>query len=291
MKSIKITIVAVLVAALGFGVFKIISNRPVPVSDPYIKIPEGCDLDWAQEYIDSVYRAIPNGQFNTLKKRREEMQGSFAKMMSDSPKKCKETVELILRNRYQSRFIQMVNDEFDDTHWPHYYDICDMNKSLLTELSQGSAELKKIESVCKEYGTVINYNNRVKMQYVQRPTSINDHWDFPNTRSLIGSTPTASAPVDHTAQYASSRKSNVKNQLYNGHVAFLEALVNLAQNEIIKNKTKSRYNQVCEIVTKEIELFRKEADSLYGKEYGTVKNKAEQLNNKLDEYEKIIDNQ
>ena len=289
MKALKITIVAVLVAALGFGVFKILSNGNETDTGIGIEIPEGCDLDWAQEYIDSAYRVIPNGQFKTLKKRREEMQGNFARMMSDSPKKCQETVELILRNRYQSRFIQMANYEFDDTNWPHYFDIRDMNKALLTELSQGSKELKKIESVCKEYGIVINYNSRVKKQYDQRPTSINDHWDVANTRSIIGSTPTASSPVDHTTQYATSRKSNVKSRLYNGHVAFLEALVSLAQTEIIKNKTKSHYNQVCEIVTKEIELFRNNANTLYDKDYSTVKNKAEQLNKKLDKLETIVD--
>lgn len=290
MKAIKITIVAVLLAALGFGVYKIIANgnNPTPVEDSIV-IPDGCDLDWAQQYIDSSYRAIPYGQFKTLKKRREEMQGNFNSMMSNSPKKCQETVDLMLRNRYQSRFIQMVNYEFDDTYWPHYYDIRNMNNALLEELSQGSTELKKIESICKEYGKVAYYNNRVKKQCEQRPSTLNDHWDFTNTRNLIGETPSASAPVTHTNQYESSRASNVKSRLYNGHIAFLESLVDLAKSEIITNSIRSNYDRVCEIVSKEVERFKENAGSLYGKSYSTVRDKADQLNNELDAFEKILD--
>lgn len=290
MKAIKITIVAVLLAALGFGVYKIIANgnNPTPVEDSIV-IPDGCDLDWAQQYIDSSYRAIPYGQFKTLKKRREEMKGNFNSMMSESPKKCQETVDLMLRNRYQSRFVQMVNNEFEDVFWPHYSEIRDMNKALLNELSQGSAELKKIDSICKEYDKIAYYNKRVKDQCDQRPSALNDHWDFSSARNLIGDTPTASAPVDHTNQYESSRPSNVKSRLYNGHIAFLESLLSLAKSDIITNSTRSNYDRVCDIVSKEVEQFKNNAASLYDKEYTSVKNKAEQLNKQLDGFEKIID--
>ena len=289
MKALKITIVAVLVAALGFGLYKIIANHIDKPDDGKIIIPEGCDLEWDQNYIDSAYSAIPYGQFKTLKQRRQEMQGNYDRKMSDYPPQCQATVELILRNRYQSRFIQMADHEFEGSDWPNYSDIRDMNAALLKELSQGSNDLKRIESVCKEYGQVLYYNSLVKKQCSQRPTTVSDHWDFSNTRNLLGRTPTTSARVDHTTQYSLSRLDNVKDRLYNGHVAFLDALVNLAESEIDKNPTRSNYNRVSDIVAKEIEKFDKDAASLYSKNYYTfVDSKAKQANSRLDEFKKKI---
>ena len=248
-------------------------------------------MEWAQQYIDSVYHTIPNGQFQTLKNRRGEMQGNFNNMMTGTPKKCQETVDLMLRNRYQSRFIQMANSEFAEKNWPHYSDIRDMNKTLLAELSQGSQDLKKIESICKEYDQVAYYNSRVKKQSNQRPSTLYAHWDLSNTRNLIDNTPSASDPVDHTTQYESSKSGNVKMLLYKGHVAFLKEMVNLAQTQIMDNPTKSNYNQICEIVLKEIEQFKNNAASIYSKDYSIVENEAEQLNKRMDDYEKLLNDE
>lgn len=293
MKAIKFTIVAVLVAALGFGLYIIIDpfNKDDSESGSEIVIPEGCDLEWAQQYIDSVYHTIPNGQFQTLKNRRGEMQGNFNNMMTGTPKKCQETVGLMLRNRYQSRFIQMANSEFAEKNWPHYSDIRDMNKTLLAELSQGSQDLKKIESICKEYDQVVYYNNRVKNQSYQCPSTLYDHWNLSYVKNLISNTPSASTPVDHTIQYESSKSENVKKVLYNGHVSFLEEMVDLTQTQIMDNPTKSNYNQVCEIVSREIEQFKNNAASIYSKDYSTVEKKAEQLNKRMDDYEKLLNDE
>lgn len=289
MKAIKIIIVAVLVAALGVGIYKFIEPVPGPDPDPNpIVIPDGCDLEWDQQYIDSVYRSIPNGQFQTLKRRRSEMTANYNKVMERSPQKCKETVDLILRNRYQSRFIVMANSEFDGKNWPHYSDIRDMNKGLLSELSQGSSDLKKIEKVCNEYGQVVNYNSKVRSQSYQRPSSISDHWNLSNTKNLINSTPSASAPVDHTTQYESSRQGNVKDILYKGHVAFLEKLVELARLQIMDEKTESNYNRVFDTVTREIDQFKTNSESLYSKGYSSVNGTAERLTNLMKSYERLL---
>ena len=294
MKAIKITIVAVLVAALGFGIYNIINPGEIPGKDDgeegdSLVIPEGCDLDWDQQYIDSVYKSIPNGQFQTLKKRRAEMTANYNNVMKDLPDKCKETVKLILRNRYLSRFIAMANREFEGSNWPHYSDIRDMNKGLMDERSQESSEdLKKIEKICNEYSQVANYNSKVKSQSGQRPSSVSDHWNFSNTRTLINSTPSASAPVDHTAQYEASRQGSVKSSLYDGHVAFLTKLVALARQDIMNNNTEPNYNRVFDIVTNEIERFKTNAESLYSKGYSSVNGTAERLTKEIKSYESLL---
>lgn len=292
MKAFKITIVVVLVAAMGFGLYRIIKPiidpDPKPNPDEELVIPDGCDLEWDQMYIDSVYKAIPDGQFQVLKQRREEMTANYNNIMAGSPKRCKETVDLFLRNRYQSRFIQMAENEFRGEYWPHYNVIRDMNLALLKELSQGSEYLKKIKVICEEYGKVAYYNSRVKKQSGQRPGRITDHWNLVNAQDLIRNPPSASDPVDHTAQYESSRSGKVKDILYNGHVAFLKALLVLAREEIQSNPTESNYNNVFDTVAKEIEKFKSNAASVYGKGYGTVNNIAESLINQLKSYEVIL---
>ncbi len=293
MKAIKIAIVTVLVAALGFGLYSIIDpfhEESDESSKGDIEIPEECDLDWAQQYIDSVYRTISNGQFQILKNRRGEMKSQFNNMMTGTPKKCQETVNLILRNRYQTRFVQMTKNEFAGKDWPHYSDIKEMNMALLNELSRGSSELKEIESVCNEYGKIVSYNARVKAQSNQRPSSIYNHWNFTNTKDLIDKAPSASSPVDHTTQYDLSKTESVKSILYKGNVSFLEALVRIANTEIGNNPTKKYYDQVCEIVTKEIEEFKNKASSIYGRA-SSSESKARELNNELDGFEKLIKNE
>lgn len=290
MKTIKLIIIAIFAAALGFGLYKVIIPDPIPNPDPdpVIVIPDGCDLEWDQQYIDSVYRSIPNGQFQTLKRRRSEMTANYSKVMEGAPQKCKETVDLILRNRYQSRFINMANGEFEGKNWPNYSDIRDMNKALLAELSQGSSELKKIDKICNEYGQVISYNSKVRSQSYQRPSSISDHWNLSHTRNLINSTPSASEPVDHTAQFESSRQGNVKDILYKGHVAFLEKIVELARLQIMDERTESNYNRVFDTVTREIDQFKTKAESLYSKGYSPVNSTAERLTNTMKSYESLL---
>lgn len=288
MKALKIFVAAVIVAAVGYFIYWAVTGTDSdPVSDEIV-IPDGCDLDWAEEYIDSVYRIIPDGEFKLLKTRRGEMQRNYQDVMSGEPKKCQETVELILRNRYQARFIQMANNEFNENVWPHYSDIRDMNKDLLAELSQGSSELKRIEEICKEFGQVAYYNSLVKKQSGQKPKDIHHQWDMANARDLIDDTPSASDPVDHTNQYESSRQQNVKRLLYDGHVNFLSKLIELAKHEITDNPTKDNYNQVCEIVSKEIERFSNSAAPTYGTRYSVVEEEAEGMNAILDSYETIV---
>lgn len=287
MKTFKILIVAVVIAALGFGTYKIFAPSPVPPNpNGKIVIPEECDLDWAQDYIDSAYRIIPNGQFLTLKHRRGEMKKQFDETMSGTPKKCRETIDLILRNRYQSRFIQMADTEFAAKDWPNYSDIKDINSALLTELSHGSSDLERIDKVCKEYGRIISYNAQVIKQSKQRPSTLWDHWDHNKTSNLINNVPSASSPVNHTTQYESSRIDNVKSKLYNGHVAFLDEMVKMAKNEIQNNPTKDYYNRACEIVSKEIEQFKNKA-SVYSRS-NSAESKANDLNKLLDGYEKDL---
>lgn len=293
MKAIKLIIVGALAVALGFGIFKIINPGPT-INDgkkdtTSIELPSGCDLNWIENYVDSAYKAVPDGSFGKLKTRRTEMTALFEHMLSSSDKKCKETAMLHLRNSYQSRFVEMAHKEFEDGVWPHFKDIKAMNNELSKELEQGSEKLKKIADICNQYTTVINYNSRVKQQCSQRPYSFDDKWDYDNTMTILSSTPTVSAPVDHTTQYELSKPANVKTRLYQAHVSFLELLVEQARGEIIRNTKRSNYNRVCDIVAKEIEKFQLKADTMYGKNYDTVRRKAQELNTKLNGLKKYTD--
>ena len=289
MKTIKIILVTLLVIALGVGLFFLISkdgiDTGVPPDGP--KIPEECNLEWAEHYIDSVYRAIPNGEFKQLETRRHQMQNHFDKLTQGYPAQCGETIVLMLRNRYTVRFVAMTKSEFADARWPHFVDIRRMNNDLMKEVTQANVELKTIESTCSEYGEVLAYNRKVKDQQGQRPSSIRTRWDDINSKILIDIPPSASAPVTHTTAYDASRPGEVKSALYKGNVSFLEALVQMAFSEIKSDPTRLHYNQVCNTVSEEIERFEKYSYSLYGIDGSQ---KARGLHESLDEFERFVNN-
>lgn len=292
MKTIKIILVAALLAALGFGIYKMVEGRePNGESakcDTCIEFPKECNSDWAKEYIVDEYGKVPDGEFNLLKQRREEMQYNFKSMMADKPKKCQETVELYLCNRYQSRFVQMAENEFKGITWPHYETIKRMNAALFDELKGGSEALKKNKAVCDAYDKVLNYNAQVRNQCKQRPSSVNSKWNFEETKSIIDNTPSASEPVSHTTQYESSRQGNVKTLMYNGHVAFLDSLVNLARKEITGKPTKEHCDKVYDIVSKEVDQFKQKADKLYNKNYDDILKKYNKLVGILDTFDRLV---
>ena len=284
MKTVKIILVTVFVAALIFGAYKIFSQSSDGDGGGVIKrLPPG--WEWVEHYIDSTYCSIPNGNFKFLSQRRKEMTDNLEDMMADAPTKTRETVNLILRNRYQTRFIQMANFEFAKKTWPHYADMLSISSTLLVELSQGSQDLVKIKNDCSKYKEVVIYNSNVKKQCEQSPANWKDRWNYDNTKHLLGSTPTANAPVNHTDPYDLSRPEKVKKRLYEGHTAFLNALVDCAHDEIENNPTPRHYNDVFDSVSKEIDLFEEKASSLYARD---GKSLSVRLLNQLKEYEKLV---
>ena len=306
MKTIKILTVVAMVAALGFGVYKVfkgdtptesITGTGQIITDP----SSDCNLDWKQQYIDSVYRAVPDRNFKALQERRAEMQDSFDSVMSGSSEICIKNVKQMLSNGYQSRLIEMAHSEFDDADWPNCSKIKTMSSELLSELRNDIDELRQIDSawspntaaldsiieICDEYQKVVNYNASVGRQSSQTPGSFRSSWDFYNTKYLINNTPMASDPVTHTTKYAFSRRNDVIKRLYRGHVGFLNQLVRLAGREIQHNPTRDCYNNVREVVSKEIQKFEDSAGGLYGS-YGAFRQEAKELYRKLDDYKKYI---
>lgn len=292
MKTIKIILVVALSAALGFGIYKMVEGRaPNGESakcDTCIEFPKECNSDWAKKYIVEEYDKVPDGEFNMLKKRREEMQYYFKDMMKEKPAECQKVVDLYLCNRFQSRFVKMTENEFKEATWPHYETIKRMNVSLLDELKGGSEALKKNKTICDEYDRVVNYNYRVNAQCNQRPSSVNAKWNYETTEKLINNTPLTSEPVSHTDQYESSRQGNVRTRLYNGNVAFLDSLINLASKEIIGNPKKKFCDDVSNSVSKEVERFKKEADELYSKNYSDILKKYNQLIAILNTFDRLV---
>lgn len=301
MKTIKILIVVAIVAALGFGIYKVFEN-PTPTEPPTTdtgQIITAPPNDWIQQSIDSSYHAVPLNDFVALQKCRADMQLCFDDIMSDSSEICRKTVKLMLRNGYQSRLIQMADSEFTQRNWPNCRKIKEMSSQLLSELRNGIDELRQIDPtwspdtaaldsiivICNEYQKVYSYYSSVINQSNQRPSWYRSKWDFGTTEWLIQNTPTASAPVNKTTIYQSSCRDNVIESLYKGHVKFLDKLVyDIAKEEIRRKPTKD--SVVCSEVSKEIRNFDSMAYNLYRHYYDkrTIEYKAQSLYKTLDDY-------
>ena len=282
MKALKIIIVAVFIAAFGVGIYFIIPHKNSQGTDVIDEQTiKDCDLEFDRNYIEKEYKAIPDGEFKKLLERRKEMEGNYRNIMADRPEQCRKTVNLILRNRYLDRFVAMATKEFEGADWPHFKQIREMNSQLMKELTDNNKDLSNIKATCDKYSEVASFNGRVSGQSNQRASAVTSKWNFNNTRSLINSIPSATAPVDHTTAYAKTRSSEVKSRLYSGHVEFLKSLVRNARESIVNNPTESQWEYAVDMVSQEIELFKDKANSLYGKSYSNIYDVTNKLNTEL----------
>lgn len=273
MKAIKIIIVAVIVAALGFGVYKIVHNKPKdPTGSGGIEFPEGCSVD--SSYIKSQFGIIKDTEFDELKQRYQQLYDLYSNEYRNEPE-CLYPIIFTLRKHYLTRFVTMADKEFEGKKWPHYSSIKNMNADLTKELSNNNENLQRIDRICKEYSKVWSHNNLVDTQCGKRPKSVLDKWDINNTQTLINKDrPSASEPVKHTTQYEDTEKSKIKNRLYEGHIAFLDALVDLLEKTIDNNTIKQTWiDSYREPVAKEIEAFEKNSNTLYGKDPSSEKSR------------------
>lgn len=278
MKTIKITLVAVIVAAIGVAAYFLMKPGPTPPSESGPQMPEGCDVKFAYDYVESNFTDVPMEDFCALKQRRMHMQDLFKNEMKDFAKQCQDNVQLKLLYEYQNRFLQMTNKEFEEKVWRHFDAIDEMTTSLLKEMQQGSTALKDVEKTCMSYKKLRAFNARVKRQSSQIPTSLSSTWNLGEANQIISSVPTFAAPVSHTALYADTRVEKVKKRLYEGHVAFLDSLFAMAYRSIPEVPTQSQWINAYQGPTAQLELFQQNAAKTYQANADAVKNVAKRLN-------------
>lgn len=298
MKTLKIIIVAVIVAALGIGIFKIVQNKPETPEIEELAIPEECEgvVALAKQLIETRFNAVKDGEFNKLKSIPEDLQSFFVGQNVAS--ECMTSVNVIMRNRYLVRFIAMAKSEFakKSWNWNNFESIESMNKEFLNE-EKDNADLKEFKRICEEYRAIAVYNAKVYGgtktvgQCQKRPTSINDRWDYANTQKLIDDQPSANEPVKHTTLYEKTRKASVRGSLHDGHVAFIDVLVEKARENIQKNPTEENYRNVINVVSdssSEITLYQNKAKSMYGVSTSVVNGNVERWNGLLTSFQKLI---
>lgn len=293
MKTIKITLVVVLLAALGLGIYFLLKpDSTPPIPDNPVILPSNCDKSsmlWNKNYIDSVFALIPIKDFDSLISTRSRLDKSFDDVMKNSAPECQKTVSLYVMDGERIRFCAMAENEFNGKVWGNYKTITSLSNSLLADYSANASSINKkntevIKStlnqylnLCNQYQSLVNYNSRVNKQANQRPENYYDRWNFSNTQNLIDNTPSPkSDTVKNTTPYEDSRSSVVKDRLYRGHIAFLEQLVSLAKTEVEYRPDDK--NTIIDRVSSEIYDFYNRSQSLYGK---NSYNKYNELNNSL----------
>lgn len=299
MKVLKIVIVAIIVAALGFAIYEIIRSDEINTGEDVITIPDGCDQASMQDkmkYIDSVFSCIPFDRFDSLQASRHRLEKTYDDIMKYEDQKCQETVQLMILNAQKNRFEEMVEHEFMGNKWSHWQIIKKMNDALMADYKQYKSSfnennlkvieenLNKIKATCDEYGVVLSYYNRVIGQSKKRANTLDDRWNYDYTRQLLSGRPSVSAPVNHTDAYNNSNPDNVKRLLYDGNIAFLESLKQLAENKVRGNCDRNQYFSDYDKVSQEVAKFRDNARSLYNKSYSIVRDKADEM--ELGDFEK-----
>lgn len=299
MKALKIIIVVVIVAALGFGIYKIVQNKPETPEIEDIDIPEGCEgvVSSAQQLIETRFNAVKDGEFNKLKSVPADLQSFF--VGQDIESECMTSVNVIMRNRYLVRFIAMAKNEFSKKTWDwnNFITIEAMDKDFLNE-EKVNTDLKEFKTICEEYRKVASYHAKVYGgtktvgQCEKRPKSIDDRWDDANTQNLINDQPSANEPVKHTTLYENTRKSPVRVSLHDGHVAFIDALVEKAKESIQNNPTEDNYWKVVNKVSdanSEITLYQNNAKSRYDVSTSVVSNNVKRWKGLLTSYQVFVE--
>lgn len=296
MKTLKIIIVAVIVAALGFGIYMIVKNKPETPEKVEIDIPEGCEgvVSSAQQLIDTRFNSVKDGEFDKLKSTPEDLQTFFVGQNIKS--ECMTSLNVIIRNRYLLRFIAMAKIEFSGKSWSNWEKIESMNKEFLKEETNNS-DLKNFKKYCEEYRSISNYYYKVygnkSGQSNQRPSSISDRWDYNNAQSLINNAdPEAKKPVSSTTRYEKTRKNEVKKNLHEGHVAFIDALLEKGKENLKKNPTEENYRKIVNSLddeSSETYQYKNKAAVLYGVSSSEVNSNYNRWSNQLSTFHKIVE--
>lgn len=278
MKAIKIIIVAVALAALGFGIYKMATYKaPDEGWDVDVAFSTGCEKidSLAKAKIKKAYRKIKDDDFDGLQSCYEQQLSYYTNDMSC--RDCMIDIRIMLNSIHRMRFVEMSKMELNKKEWPHYKKIdalCDT--CLKVPMANKDKDLLWIRQGCTEYDSILEYNRKVNGQSYSRPKELKSSWNMENTKKLINGRPTAHNPADKTTAYEESEKSKVRAKLFDAHVEYLKAFVNLAKNNTTKQPDPNTWEQWETKVFSELATFTRERQ-LYDKSSSEVENKAKEV--------------
>lgn len=283
MKAIKIIIVVVVLGALGFGIWKMVTADKPDNNLGGLEIPDDKEC---QEVVNLVkkkcyrtYGSLQDGDFDGLQGCYDKVYNYFNK--DESTRGCMLSVTLKLNSIHRERFVAMSNKEQGNKEWPNREKmeaLCDVNMEMA---GNSDRDLNRIKQGCTEYAALVDYNSRVQSQCGSRPSTMNSRWDMDNTRSLINGRPVAHDPADHTKPYEDSEKSKVQGDLFGAHVQFLKTFVKMADARIDEDASKNVWNVWSGVVRRELKVFAENAQQVYGKSSTEVGNKMQEVKNGL----------
>lgn len=278
MKAIKIIIVAVALAALGFGIFKMATYKaPDEGGDVNVSFSTGCEKtdSLAMAKIKKAYRKINDDDFDGLQSCYDQNLSYYTNDVSCHD--CMIDIRIMLNSIHRMRFVEMSKMELGKKEWPHYKKIgalCDT--CLKVPQAKKDKDLLWIRQGCSEYDSILEYNRKVNGQRYSRPKEMRSSWNMKNTKKLINGRPTAHNPADKTTAYEESEKSKVRAKLFDAHVDYLKAFVNLAKNNTTKQPDPNTWELWETKVFSEFATLTQERQ-VYGKSSSEVENKVKEV--------------
>ena len=283
MKAVKIIIVAVVLAALGVGIWKMCNTEPPkPFRAWKDQIPPECTgfAEIVEKSCDNEYGKLHDGDFDGLQTCYNSQKNLFDN--DESSANCKEVIGLVLNNIHRERFVEMSNKEQSNKEWPNLEKMASLCDTHINIAGDSDSDLLRIKQGCTEYAALEEYLSNVNQQCNKtKPSSgLDSKWDMGNTRNLILSRPEANDPANHTKPYEDSEKSKVQARLFDAHVKYLKKFVEKAKANVTENPSKQKWGNWSGAVRRELDVFVQNA-KVYGKLQSDVNAKVQEVKNAL----------
>lgn len=266
MKAVKIIIVVAVLAALGFGIWKIVTGIvPEGPALDGVDIPEECQgvANRVKKKCDRTYGLLSDGEFDGLQECYNKVYNYFAK--DRSTEGCMTSVELALNTIHRKRFVDMSDKEQSNKEWPHREKMEALCDSSMRTAGNSDSDLNRIKRGCTEYDSLVTYNSKVNQQCKSKPSGLKSQWEMSNARYLVSNRPKAHEPANHTKPYEESEKSKVQEKLFTAHVEYLKAFVRKAEYNVKQSPIKKKWDDWSSAVHRELKTFENNAQQVYGK--------------------------
>lgn len=266
MKAVKIIIVAVVLAALGYGIWRIFSAEKPKVPRAWkSEIESQCQgfSELVEAYCDSAYQLLDDGNFDGLQDCYNEVDAFYA--ADESVKGCEHVVTWVLNNIHREYFVAMSKKEQDNKEWPHRGKMEALCDSSMRTAGNSDSDLNRIKRGCTEYAALEAYNKKVKEQCGKNkwPSNTESKWDMNHVEKLIKEEcPEANPPANHTIPYEEAQQA--KQKLFDAHVAYLNSFVKKAKDNATTFPSKETWNSWSGAVQRELGVFEKKANGVYG---------------------------
>lgn len=282
MKAVKIIIVAVVLAALGYGIWKMVTpEAPKPHRAWKDQIPPECTgfAEIVESSCDAEYGNLQEGDFDGLQTCYASQKSLFEN--DESSENCIDVISMVLNNIHLECFVEMSNKEQSRKEWPHREKMASLCDACMSTAGDSDPDLVRIKQGCTEYAALVNYNSRVQSQCGSRPSSLNSQWNLDNTKKLINGRPETHDPANHTKPYEDSEKSKVQDKLFVAHGQYLKAFVKNAETNVMETTNKKMWDDWSGGARRELDVFTANAKQVYGKSSSEVSDKAQEVKNDL----------